>query len=210
MGRALERIYGEDRERLLAAIARGGDAALAEDALQDAALAALEAWRAQGVPRSPAAWLTTAARRKLIDRLRRRSAADATAMRLALEGIDTGGGTSVVGEDSRADEAMLRLAVTCCDPALAPEVRVSLALRMVGGMRTGEIARRLCVPEATLAKRLVRARQRIRRRGEVPGDGLAGELACRRESVGLVIEALSAAGQHERAARLAEALGRVD
>ncbi len=209
MGRALERVYGEERERLLASIARGGDAALAEDALQDAALAALVAWPCQGVPRSPVAWLTTAARRKLIDRLRRRAAADATAMRLALEGIDPGAGASAPSEEERAGEAMLRLAVTCCDPALTPKVRVSLALRTVGGLSTEEIARTLCVPEQTVAKRLVRARQRLRRHGDTAGDALSSQLASRRASIDQVIEALNAAGRHERAAQLAEALCRV-
>ena len=134
-----------------------GDLEAAQDALQEAALVALERWPADGVPRNPAAWLTTAARNKALDRIRRegrRGDKEVRAMQL-LEGADEPPEESVVRDD------LLRLIFTCCHPALAPEARIALSLRTLGGLTTAEIARAFLVPEATMAQRLVRARRKI-------------------------------------------------
>ena len=134
-----------------------GDLEAAQDALQEAALAALEHWPADGVPRNPAAWLTTTARHKALDRIRRegrRGEKEVRAMR-ELEGAGEPPDGSVVRDD------LLRLIFTCCHPALAPEARVALSLRTLGGLTTAEIARAFLVPEPTMSQRLVRARRKI-------------------------------------------------
>ncbi len=135
-----------------------GDMDAAQDALQEAALTAIERWPADGVPRNPAAWLTTTARHKALDRLRRedrRGEKEIRAMQ-QLEGADDAPlPESVVRDD------LLRLVFTCCHPALAPEARVALSLRTLGGLTTAEIARAFLVPEATMSQRLVRARRKI-------------------------------------------------
>lgn len=134
-----------------------GDLGLAEDAVQEAVVTALERWPTSGVPANPAAWLTTAARRKALDRLRRessRTAREEAAMRM-LESDPPELTTSAVRDD------LLRLVFTCCHPALGPEARVALALRTLGGLTTEEIARAFLVPEATMAQRLVRAKRKI-------------------------------------------------
>jgi RNA polymerase sigma-70 factor (ECF subfamily) len=134
-----------------------GDLEAAQDALQEAALVALERWPADGVPRNPAAWLTTAARNKALDRIRRegrRGEKEVRAMQL-LDGADDLPEASVVRDD------LLRLIFTCCHPALSPEARIALSLRTLGGLTTAEIARAFLVPEATMSQRLVRARRKI-------------------------------------------------
>jgi len=135
-----------------------GDLEAAQDAVQEAALTALERWPVDGVPRNPAAWLTTAARHKALDRIRReghRGEKEDRAMQL-LEGTgDDPLPESVVRDD------LLRLIFTCCHPALAPEARIALSLRTLGGLTTAEIARAFLVPEPTMAQRLVRARRKI-------------------------------------------------
>jgi RNA polymerase sigma factor (sigma-70 family) len=125
--------------------------------VQDAAVAALERWPRDGVPADPRAWLTVVARNRALDRLRRearRSGKEATTMDL------------FSGEPSRLPDTVvrddqLRLIFTCCHPALALEARVALSLRTLCGLSTAEIARALLVPEATMAKRLVRAKNKI-------------------------------------------------
>ena len=135
-----------------------GDLALAEDAVQEAVVSALERWPAAGVPDNPAAWLTTVARTKALDRLRReghRGDKETAAMRLLDDPDPEPPPDSVVRDD------LLRLIFTCCHPALAPEARVALSLRTLGGLSTAEIARAFVVPEATMAQRLVRAKRKI-------------------------------------------------
>ena len=145
--------------RVVATLARLlGDLDLAEDAVQEAALAALEHWPRHGVPATPAAWLTTAARNKALDRLRReqrRGDKEERAMQM-LEGSND----DPVPESAVRDD-LLRLIFTCCHPALAPEARIALSLRTLGGLTTAEIARSFLVPEATMAQRLVRAKRKI-------------------------------------------------
>jgi len=144
---------------LVATLARDlGDLDSAEDAAQDAVTEALSAWSRTGVPDRPGAWLTTVARRRAVDRLRRdsrRTDREQTLARLDARASDP----APTGDDQ------LALLVTCCHPALAPEARVALTLRSVAGLTTPEIARAFLVPEPTMAQRLVRAKRKIRKAG---------------------------------------------
>lgn len=142
--------------RVLATLIRlTGDMGMAEDALQDAAMVALEKWPVSGIPANPAAWLTTTARNRALDRLRRersRTVKETEAMRL----LDQGDIEPPDGRDDR-----LRLIFTCCHPALSPEARVALALRTVAGLTTTEIARAFLVPDSTMGQRISRAKKKI-------------------------------------------------
>jgi RNA polymerase sigma-70 factor (ECF subfamily) len=140
-----------------------GDWDLAEEYTQDAFAVALERWPRDGIPRRPGAWLTTTARNRAIDRLRREAVGEAKLREAALlhDDLPADRGEAVSGvEDDR-----LRLIFTCCHPALAFEARVALTLRTLAGLTTAEIARAFLVPEATMAKRLVRAKSKIRNAG---------------------------------------------
>src|SRR5262245_22748206 len=160
---ALEAIVRSETGRVLASlIASFGDFDLAEDALQDAVTAALEHWPESGVPERPAAWLTVAARRRAVDRLRHATmhAGKADALRSGEE-LRRSEAAELESEESMPDER-LRLVFTCCHPALAPEARVALTLRTLGGLSTEAVARAFLLPTPTLAKRLERAKQKIR------------------------------------------------
>lgn len=167
---AAEHAFRHDRARVLATLIRQvGDFQLAEDAVADAFAAAVVAWPRDGVPDSPRAWVTTTARRKAIDRLRReRALADRTARLAELARIDAqdhGDGRLDGPDDAPAGGPMvddrLRLIFTCCHPALAMPARVALTLKTLGGLTTGEIARAFLVTEPTMAQRLVRAKRKI-------------------------------------------------
>jgi len=142
-----------------------GSLQLAEDAVQEAALAALRTWPVNGVPNDPRAWLLVTARNKAYDILRReavRPAKEAFASDQPKLGPDTAQeALSMLEPDSAVRDDMLRLIFTCCHPALAPEARVALSLRTLAGLDVEAIARAFGVPEQTMAKRLVRARQKI-------------------------------------------------
>ena len=160
---AVERAVREEWGYILATLVKQvRDLELAEDVLQDAAVAALESWPRDGVPDRPRAWLLQAARNRAIDRFRR----DAR-LRVKLPSIEAWleRGEAVTdgaaGEETTVDER-LSLIFTCCHPALAERSRVALTLRTLGGLTTGEIARAFVVPETTLAQRLVRAKRKIK------------------------------------------------
>ncbi len=149
-----------------------GDFDLAEEAVQDAFIAALETWPERGVPTNPGAWITTTARNRAIDRLRRRrrlrDRTEALGREAVIEAALTALEPMPVGTD--VDEMpitddRLRLIFTCCHPALPLDGRIALTLRTLGGLTTAEIARAFLVPESTLAQRLVRAKRKIRDAG---------------------------------------------
>jgi RNA polymerase sigma-70 factor (ECF subfamily) len=157
---ALVGVVRDEGRRVLATLVRTvGDVGLAEDAVQDAVVRALQAWPRDGVPASPRAWLTVVARRRAVDLLRReagRGAKEAAAMDLQDPAGDVPPPDSVVRDD------LLRLVFTCCHPSLSLEAQVALSLRTLCGLSTAEVARALLVPEPTMVKRLSRARQKIR------------------------------------------------
>jgi RNA polymerase sigma-70 factor (ECF subfamily) len=164
---AVDRVFREEHGRAVATLIRVlGDFDLAEEAVQDAFARAVEVWPAQGVPRNPGAWITTTARNAAIDRIRRRRRLAEKTEELRRE-AEILGEAEPAGEEPETDaiDDRLRLIFTCCHPALAPEARVALTLRTLGGLTTPEIARAFLLPEATLAQRLVRAKRKIRDAG---------------------------------------------
>jgi RNA polymerase sigma-70 factor (ECF subfamily) len=159
----VESIFREEHGRVLAAlISRLGDFELAEDALQDALVNALERWEIDGVPRNPGAWLTTVAKRRAIDRLRRAAALERKTALLA--SLADAYEEEIEMDDSIPDDR-LKLMFTCCHPALALEAQVALTLHTLGGLSTPEVARAFVVPVPTMAQRLARARRKIRDAG---------------------------------------------
>ncbi|HET7024031.1 MAG TPA: RNA polymerase sigma factor [Gemmatimonadales bacterium] len=161
----LDRIYRSDSRRVLATLIRLlGDFDLAEEALQEAFATALEKWPAAGIPRNPYAWLVSTGRFKAIDRLRR-SARFAGPSELDEAASGGSGPPEGLGEEPGIVDDRLRLIFTCCHPALAPEARVALTLRVVCGLSTAEIARAFLISDASLAQRLHRAKEKIRDAG---------------------------------------------
>jgi RNA polymerase sigma-70 factor, ECF subfamily len=155
---AIERIYREEYGRVVASLVRRfGDIDIAEEAAGEALLAALERWPADGVPPNPGGWLTTTAGNRAIDRIRRESHRDAKHQAAFMVHDDTPHEPIGIVEDDR-----LRLIFTCCHPALAPEARVALTLRLLGGLTVAEIAQAFLVPETTMAQRITRAKKKIK------------------------------------------------
>jgi len=149
--------------RVVAALIRWtGDWDLAEECTQDAFTRALERWHRDGVPRRPGAWLTTTARNRALDRLRRSTTGAAKLREAAMLSTPDDRNS---GDDSGIEDDRLRLIFTCCHPALSIETQVALTLRTLAGLTTGEIARAFIVAEPTMAQRLVRAKQKIRNAG---------------------------------------------
>jgi RNA polymerase sigma-70 factor (ECF subfamily) len=160
---AVATAFREEWGQVVATLIRvTGDWDLAEECAQDAFTQALDRWRRDGVPRRPGAWLTTTARHRALDVLRREAVGAQKLREVAVlarhEGPDP-------EDDSGVHDDRLRLIFTCCHPALPIEARVALTLRTLAGLTTPEIARAFLVPEATMAQRLVRAKRKIRNAG---------------------------------------------
>jgi RNA polymerase sigma-70 factor, ECF subfamily len=161
---AVAEVFRQEWGRVVATLIRvTGDWDLAEECAQEAFASALERWPHDGLPRSPGAWLTTTARNRAMDRLRRRSTEAVKLREVATLASVEGYGED--GDESGVPDDRLRLIFTCCHPALPLEARVALTLRTVTGMTTAEIAQAFLVSEATMAKRLVRAKSKISNAG---------------------------------------------
>lgn len=200
----LDEIIRIEGGQVLATLIRlTGDIDRAEDALHDAVVVAADAWRRDGLPDRPGAWLTTVARNKALDRMRResqRAPKEGEAFRLLTE-------ASMSDDEHERRDDRLRLLFTCCHPALSPESQVALALRIICGLTTVEIARVFLVPEATIGQRISRAKAKIanaRIPYRVPD---AHELPDRLRPVLTTVYAVYTAGHH---APFGELGGRVD
>lgn len=157
----IERIFREEHGRAVAVLIRAyRDIDMAEEAVQEAFMEAVQRWPSSGLPPSPAGWIITTARNRAIDRLRRESTRDHRHQQAA--DMLTPDGPE---EESAVEDDRLRLIFTCCHPALATAAQVALTLRLLGGLTTVEVARAFLVPEATMAQRLVRAKSKIRDAG---------------------------------------------
>ncbi|MGW5174157.1 RNA polymerase sigma factor [Streptomyces sp. NPDC004082] len=161
---AVATAFREEWGQVVATLIRvTGDWDLAEECAQDAFAQALDRWRRDGVPRRPGAWLTTTARHRALDVLRREAVGVRKLREVAMSVRDEG--PRDPDEDGGVEDDRLRLIFTCCHPALPVEARVALTLRTLAGLTTPEIARAFLVPEATMAQRLVRAKRKIRNAG---------------------------------------------
>jgi RNA polymerase sigma-70 factor, ECF subfamily len=207
VGAAVADAHRREWAFVLAATARvARDIDVAEECVQDAYVAALDAWSRQGVPRNPGAWLTTTARRRALD-ARRRDRTLRAKLPLLIEpgsvpgpggepadGGSGGAGEAADGGDDAIADDRLRLVFTCCHPALAREAQVALTLRLVCGLTTAEIARAFLVPEPTMAARVTRAKKKIsaaRIPYRVPGPA---ELPDRLDAVLTVVHLLYTTG----------------
>jgi RNA polymerase sigma-70 factor, ECF subfamily len=203
---SIDGVWRIESARIIAGLTRlTGDVGLAEDFAQDALVAALERWPESGVPENPGAWLTTAARRRAIDHLRKRERRADKEPEVAHE-VGARRKANLRDVDAEIDDPvgddLLRLIFICCHPILPTEARVALTLRLVGGLATNEIARAFLVPKATLAQRIVRAKRTLREarvRFEAPrGRALAERTSSVLEVIYLIFnEGYSAtAGDH--------------
>ena len=203
--RAIEAIYRIESAKLIAGLARlVGDVGLAEDLAQDALVQALERWPGTGVPEKPGAWLTTTAKHRAIDFLRRRKLQERRHLELGLEmeARETAVPPDHAVRNDPVGDDLLRLMFVSCHPVLSTESRVALTLRLLGGLTTEEIARAFLSPESTIAQRIVRAKRTLAEAKvpfEVPeGSDLAARLASVLEVVYLIFnEGYAATGGRE-------------
>ncbi|MDZ8261302.1 RNA polymerase sigma factor [Nostoc sp. ChiQUE01b] len=165
VNQAIASLYRAEWGRIVAILIRlVGDFDVAEEAVQEAFIAAVNQWQSSGVPDLPRAWIVKTARYKAIDRLRRRTRLTEKLSWYAASGLIPTREEPTYDTEEIPDER-LRLIFTCCHPALAIEAQVALTLRLLGGLETDEIARAFLVPTATMAQRLVRAKRKIRDAG---------------------------------------------
>jgi RNA polymerase sigma-70 factor (ECF subfamily) len=159
---AIGQIFREESGRSVAALIRVfSDIDVAEDAVQEAFAVALNKWPGEGLPPNPGGWITTTARNRAIDRLRRESRGRELLSEVAM--LSPGNDDPVMPEEVEpVQDDRLRLVFTCCHPALSTEAQVALTLRLLGGLSTEEVARAFLVAEPTMAKRLVRAKRKIK------------------------------------------------
>src|SRR5215469_13329934 len=192
--RAIDAVWRIESARLIAGLARVvRDVGVAEDLAQDALVAALEQWPRSGVPRNPGAWLMAIGKRRAIDMLRRREVLDrkldVLGHELEAEREEAAPDFDAALVDDIGDD-LLRLVFTACHPVLSMDARVALTLRLLGGLRTDEIARAFLVPESTIAQRIVRAKRTLTEANvlyEVPeGPDLAPRLASVLEVIYLI------------------------
>ncbi|MEU8631128.1 DUF6596 domain-containing protein [Amycolatopsis sp. NPDC048633] len=199
-GDAVARLVRDEGTRVLATLVRvTGSVDLAEDAVQDAVVRALETWPRDGVPDNPRGWLLVAARRRAVDVVRRE------AKRLGKE-ADAMPAVDPFPDPVSVRDDLLRLVFTCCHPALSLDASVALALRTLGGLSTAEVARALLVPEATMAKRLTRAKQKIAQAHIPYRVPSAPELPSRLAGVASTVYLIFNEGYTGRVALLAEAV----
>ncbi|HET8948127.1 MAG TPA: sigma-70 family RNA polymerase sigma factor, partial [Candidatus Polarisedimenticolia bacterium] len=202
--RSVEAVFRIEAPRLIGALARlTRDVGRAEDLAQDALVAALEQWPRDGIPGNPAAWLMAAAKNRAVDRFRR----DALERRVhesigPREEPRAGSGAMDMALDDDLGDDLLRLMFVACHPAVPPDGRVALTLRVLGGLTTAEIARAFLAPEATIAQRIVRAKRTLAEKRvpfEVPrGEERAARLASVLETIYLIFnEGYAASSGHE-------------
>ncbi|MET8146313.1 DUF6596 domain-containing protein, partial [Sphaerisporangium sp. NPDC005288] len=195
--RAIDQVWRAESARVTAGLARVvRDIGVAEELAQDALVAALEQWPREGVPDNPGAWLMAVGRRRAIDLIRRRERlarkVEELGHELLTEGRDDDAALAALEDslDGGIEDDMLRLVFTACHPVLSTEARVALTLRLLGGLRTEEIARAFLTGEATVAQRIVRAKRALsdaRVPFEVPtGAELAGRLSSVLEVIYLI------------------------
>ncbi len=159
---AIDRIFRDNSGRSVASLIRVfGDIDIAEDAVQEAYAVALSKWQTDRLPPNPGGWITTTARKRAIDRLRRESRERELLMGMVATSFETDD-PDVPEETGPVQDDRLRLIFTCCHPALSNEAQVALTLRLLGGLSTDEVARSFLVAEATMAQRLVRAKHKIK------------------------------------------------
>jgi RNA polymerase sigma-70 factor (ECF subfamily) len=201
---AVEQAHRTEWGVVLATVARllDGDVATAEECTQEAFESALRTWGERGVPARPGAWLTTTARNRALDRVRRESALRARYPDLVRAEVDPHAPPGSEEDDDVLIDDRLRLVFTCCHPALAPESRVALTLRLVCGLTTAEIARAFLVPEPTMAARITRAKKKIVTAGIPYRVPAADDLPERLDGVLTVIHLVFTTGYAAGGARL--------